>query len=120
MIWNIDYYVIYSTILIITVHKLGIALQSTVENLANVYEKYYKKTDSKPKFKSKKNEIKSYTMKLVKAKDNVNIEIIGKKIKLPKLGLVKIENSKDVDGNIKRVTVSRTQLVNILYLFFVM
>ncbi|MGM8224917.1 IS200/IS605 family element RNA-guided endonuclease TnpB, partial (plasmid) [Clostridium perfringens] len=37
------------------------------------------------------------------------IEIVGKGIKLPKLGLVKIENSRNIDGNIKRVTVSRTQ-----------
>ncbi|MDM0570188.1 transposase, partial [Clostridium perfringens] len=70
---------------------------------------YYKKTGGRPKFKSKKNEIQSYTTKLIKAKGNVNIEIVGKRIKLPKLGLVKIEISRNVDGNIKRVTVSRTQ-----------
>ena len=87
----------------------SIALQSAVENLGNGYDKYYKKTGGKPKFKSKKNEIQSYTTKLVKSKDNVNIEIIGKRIKLPKLGLVKIENSRTINGNIKRVTVSRTQ-----------
>ena len=87
----------------------SIALQATVENLGNAYDKYYKKTGGKPKFKSKKNEIQSYTTKLVKAKGNVNIEIIGKRIKLPKLGLVKIENSRTINGNIKRVTVSRMQ-----------
>ena len=87
----------------------SIALQSAVENLGNGYDKYYKKTGGKPKFKSKKNEIQSYTTKLVKYKDSVNIEIIGKRIKLPKLGLVKIENSRTINGNIKRVTVSRTQ-----------
>ncbi|SQB38512.1 transposase [Clostridium perfringens] len=87
----------------------SIALQASVENLGAGYDKYYKKTGGRPKFKSKKNEIQSYTTKLVKAKGNVNIEIVGKGIKLPKLGLVKIENSRNVDGNIKRVTVSRTQ-----------
>ena len=87
----------------------GIALQASVENLGNGYDKYYKKTGGKPRFKSKKNEIQSYTTKLVKAKNNVNIEIVGNKIKLPKLGLVKIENSRNVNGVIKRVTVSRTQ-----------
>ena len=87
----------------------SIALQAAVENLGNAYDKYYKKTGGKPKFKSKKNEIQSYTTKLVKAKGNVNIEIIGKRIKLPKLGLVKIENSRTINGNIKRVTVSRTR-----------
>ena len=81
----------------------SIALQASVENLGAGYDKYYKKTGGRPKFKSKKNEIQSYTTKLVKDKGNVNIEIVGK------LGLVKIENSRNVDGNIKRVTVSRTQ-----------
>lgn len=37
----------------------SIALQASVENLANGYDKYYKKTGGKPKFKSKKNEIQS-------------------------------------------------------------
>ena len=87
----------------------SIALQAAVENLGNAYDKYYKKTGGKPKFKSKKNEIQSYTTKLVKSKNSVNIEIIGKRIKLPKLGLVKIENSRTINGNIKRVTVSRMQ-----------
>ena len=87
----------------------SIALQASVENLGAGYDKYYKKTGGKPKFKSKKNEIQSYTTKLVKTKDNVNIEIIGKRIKLPKLGMVKIENSRIIQGDIKRVTVSRTQ-----------
>ena len=87
----------------------SIALQCAVENLGNGYDKYYKKTGGKPKFKSKKNEIQSYTTKVVKSKDNVNIEIIGKRIKLPKLGLVKIENSRTINGNIKRVAVSRTR-----------
>ena len=85
----------------------SIALQSAVENLGVAYDKYYKKTGGKPKFKSKKNEIQSYTTKLVKSR--VNIAIIGKRIKLPKLGLVKIENSRTINGNIKRVTVSRTK-----------
>lgn len=93
----------------------SIALQASVENLGAGYDKYYKKTGGRPKFKSKKNEIQSYTTKLVKIKTKntselkANIEIIGKRIKLPKLGLVKIKNSRTVQGDIKRVTVSRTQ-----------
>lgn len=87
----------------------SIALQSTVENLGIAYDKYYKKTGGKPKFKSKKNEIQSYTTKLVKSKDSVNIEIIGKRIKLPKLGLVKIKKTRTINGDIKRVTVSKTK-----------
>ena len=85
----------------------SIALQAAVENLGAAYDRYYKHIGRKPKFKSKKNEIQSYTTKLVKSK--VNIAIIGKRIKLPKLGLVKIKNSRTINGNIKRVTGSRTQ-----------
>ena len=87
----------------------SIALQTSVENLASGYDKYYKKTGKKPKFKSKKNEIQSYTTKVVKTKNNINIEIIGNRIKLPKLGLVKIKNSRTINGDIKRVTVSKTK-----------
>ena len=87
----------------------SIALQSAVEKLGNAYDKQYKHTGGKPKFKAKKNERQAYRAKVVKSKDNINVEIIGKRIKLPKLGLVKIENSRTINGNIKRVTVSRTQ-----------
>ena len=83
----------------------SIALQSTVENLGIAYDKYYKKTGGKPKFKSKKNEIQSYTTKLI----NGNIEIIGKRIKLPKLGLNKKKKTRTINGDIKRVTVSKTK-----------
>ena len=69
----------------------SIALQSAIENLGNAYDKYYKKTGGKPKFKSKKNEIHSYTTKLVKSKNSVNIEIIGKRIKF-KRNMVMIKN----------------------------
>ena len=43
----------------------SIALQASVENLGAGYDKYYKKTGGRPKFKSKKNEIQSYTTKKV-------------------------------------------------------
>jgi putative transposase len=46
---------------------------------------------------------------LVKSKSNANIEIIGKRIKLPKLGLVKIKNSRTINGDIKRVIISKTK-----------
>lgn len=87
----------------------SIALQSVIENLGAAYDRYYKKIGGKPKFKSKKNEIQSYTTKLVKSKSSANIEIIGKRIKLPKLGLVKIKNSRTINGDIKRVTISKTK-----------
>ncbi len=83
----------------------SIALQSSIENLATAYEKYYKKQGGKPRFKSKKRKgVTSYTTKCV----NHNIEVIGKNIKLPKLKKVKAKIHRSFRGNIKQATVSKT------------
>ena len=54
----------------------SIALQSAVENLADSYDRFYKKQTKQPKFKSKKNPVQSYTTKCV----NNNIRIEGNTI----------------------------------------
>lgn len=82
----------------------SIALQSSVENLANAYDKYYKHTGGRPKFKSKRNEIQSYRTKAV----NGNIKVLDKHIQLPKLGKVKFAKSREVRGDILNATVRRT------------
>lgn len=50
----------------------SIALQSSVERLGVAYDRFYQKEGGRPKFKSKKNKVQSYTTKYV----NGNIEII--------------------------------------------
>ena len=70
----------------------SIALQKSVENLADSYDRYYKKQNKQPRFKSKKNPVQSYTTKHT----NGNIAVIGNCIKLPKLGLVRFANSRKV------------------------
>lgn len=83
----------------------SIALQSSIENLANAYDKYYKKQGGKPIFKSKKkNDVTSYTTKCV----NNNIRIIGNYIKLPKLNVVKVKVHISFSGKIKKATISKT------------
>lgn len=57
-----------------------------------------------PKFKSKKNPVQSYTTKMT----NHNIKIIDNRIQLPKLGWMRFSNSRDMEGDIKRVTVRRS------------
>ena len=47
----------------------SIALQAAVENLGAAYDRYYKHIGRKPKFKSKKNDIRSYTTKKVKGEE---------------------------------------------------
>jgi putative transposase len=82
----------------------SIALQSAVESVADAYSRYYKKQNDKPKFKSKKNPVQSYTTKST----NGNIKLIDRHIQLPKLGLVRFATSKNIDGTIKRATIRRT------------
>ncbi len=81
----------------------SIALQKSVENLANAFDRYYKKQSNYPCFKSKKNPVQSYTTKYT----NGNISIDGNKIKLPKIGWVRFAKSREVDGRILNVTIRR-------------
>ncbi|WP_394237309.1 IS200/IS605 family element RNA-guided endonuclease TnpB [Niallia oryzisoli] len=81
----------------------SIALQKSVENLADSYDRYYKKQNKAPRFKSKKNPVQSYTTKYT----NGNITVIDKYIKLPKLGLVRFAKSREVEGRILNATIRR-------------
>ncbi|HFJ9375228.1 TPA: IS200/IS605 family element RNA-guided endonuclease TnpB [Bacillus nitratireducens] len=81
----------------------SIAIQSSLKNLADSYARFFKKQNKAPRFKSKKNRVQSYTTKYT----NGNIAIVGNKIKLPKLGLVRFAKSREVDGRILNATVRR-------------
>ena len=59
----------------------SVALQKSVENLADSYDRYYKKQNKQPRFKSKRNPVQSYTTKYT----NGNIAVIDNYVKLPKL-----------------------------------
>src|SRR5690625_1144899 len=79
------------------------ALQSSLQNLADSFLRFLKKQDKAPRFKSKNNNVQSYKTKYT----NGNIAIIGNKIKLPKLGLVRFSKSRDIEGRILHTTVRR-------------
>jgi len=81
----------------------SIAIQSSLRNLADAYSRFFKKQNDAPRFKSKKNKVQSYTTKHT----NGNIAIVGNKIKLPKLGLVRFAKSREVHGRILNATVRR-------------
>src|SRR5690625_3192568 len=81
----------------------SIALQSSLKNLADSYTRFFKKQNKAPRFKSKKNNVQSYTTK----ETNNNIAIVDNKIKLPKLGLVRFAKSREVHGRILNATVRR-------------
>ncbi|MEH6944242.1 IS200/IS605 family element RNA-guided endonuclease TnpB [Bacillus sp. JJ722] len=81
----------------------SIAIQSSLKNLADSYTRFFKKQNKAPRFKSKKNSVQSYTTKHT----NGNIAIEENKIKLPKLGLVRLAKSREVEGRILNATVRR-------------
>src|SRR5699024_3432848 len=81
----------------------SIAIQSSLKNLADSYNRFFKKQNKAPRFKSKKNRVQSYTTKHT----NGNIAINDNKIKLPKLGWIRFAKSREVEGRILNVTIRR-------------
>ena len=81
----------------------SIALQQSLRDLDQGFVNFFQKRASHPTFKSKHNHFQSY--RTVNQKDN--IRIVGRYIKLPKLGYVKVRQSMEV-GNIHHVTIEHT------------
>lgn len=81
------------------------ALQNAILTLGDAYKDYYSKSKGKPKFKSKKNPVQSYTSN--NSTDKKAIQIDGKRVKLPKLGWVKFANSRQINGEITSATIRR-------------
>lgn len=84
------------------------ALQSSIQTLNAAFLNFFRGVKNSqhigyPQFKSKRNRRRSYKSKRV----GENIAIIGNKVKLPKLGLVKCRVSKEVKGRILNATVSQ-------------
>lgn len=79
------------------------ALQSSLKDLDMAYQKFFKEHSGFPKFKSKKDNRKSYKSKYT----NGNIQYLGKYIKLPKLGCVKTKNKLVPEGRIVNATISQ-------------
>ena len=80
------------------------ALQNSLKDLESAYKKFFKKEGGYPHYKSKKSRNESYKTQ----NSQGNIEFIGKKIKLPKLGLVKCKGYREIEGRILNVTIRRT------------
>ena len=79
------------------------ALQSSLKDLDMAYKKFFKEHCGFPKFKSKKDNHKSYKSKYT----NGNIQYLDKYIKLPKLGYVKTKNKLVPQGRIVNTTISQ-------------
>ncbi|QXM07001.1 transposase [Crassaminicella indica] len=76
----------------------------SLRNLDTAFKNFFEGRADKPKFKSKRDNYKSYTSNFV----NNNIEINKGKIKLPKLKWIKAKVHRYVEGRIINATVSKT------------
>lgn len=81
----------------------SIALQQVLRDLDRGFVNMFQKRAKHPVYKSKHNHHQSYRT----INQGNNIRIVGKYLKLPKLGYVKIKQSLEV-GHINNVTVERT------------
>ena len=81
----------------------SMALQQSLRDLDTGYKNMYEKRAKQPRFKSKRHYKQTY--RTINQKNSIRIE--GKKIRLPKLGWVKLKQSMDI-GEIHNATISRT------------
>lgn len=79
------------------------ALQNALKDLDMAYKKFFKEHTGYPNFKSKKNRYKSYRTSCT----NNNIRFKNKRIKLPKLGFIKIRDKQIPQGRILNATISQ-------------
>lgn len=87
------------------------ALRSSLRNLDDAYQNFFHRIGKGsnpgfPTFKSKKNNRKSYETKNTRNSQDT-ICLVGKNIKLPKLGLVRCAISRQVEGRILSATISQ-------------
>ena len=83
------------------------AITNAIYDMDAAYKKFFTEHRGYPKFKSKKNNKKSY-----KTNNNVNngnhtIRIEDNKLRLPKVGMIRIVYSREIIGKISSVTVSQ-------------
>ena len=91
------------------------SLRNSIFNLEDSYKNFFAKRSGYPKFKSKFDK-QSYRTTCIRSNykgnyySNIKIDLINKKIKLPKLGLVDIRgyrNIENIDGRIVNATVEK-------------
>lgn len=82
------------------------ALNNAVFNMDSAYQKFFKEHSEFPKFKSKKDNRKSYSTNITH--NNIGVDFENNKIKLPKLKWVKAKVHREFIGIIKSATISQT------------
>ena len=80
-------------------------MQNALKNLDMAFQNFFARENvGYPKFKSKKNRYRSYRTSFT----NSNITFEGNRIKLPKIGKVRIRDKQILQGRILNATVSQT------------
>lgn len=80
------------------------ALQNALRDLDKAYKNFFKHSKNHPKEKRKRDRFQSYRT----TRSQNNIEFLGDKVKLPKLGKVKCKGYDEIKGKIVNATISRT------------
>ena len=83
------------------------SLQSSVKHLTDAYDRFFKKQNERPRFKSKRHPVQSYKTNIEKKNQLSEVSIVGSKLKLPKLKWVRFANSRQVAGRILNATIRR-------------
>lgn len=81
------------------------SLESTIENLDMSYQKFFKEKSGFPKFKSKRNNHRTYKTKFTN--NNIEIDFNKSKVKLPKLKWIKCKVHRLFKGRIINATISQ-------------
>lgn len=81
------------------------ALTNSIYNMDSAYQNFLKEHAGYPKFKSKKDNKKSYKTNF--CNNNLEVSFENNKIKLPKLKWIKAKISRNFNGKIKSATISQ-------------
>ena len=79
------------------------ALQNALRDLSDGFDRFFKKQNHYPRFKTKHHPKQSYQTQFT----NNNIEVKDNKVKLPKLGWVTFAKSRELEGRILNATIRR-------------
>ena len=81
------------------------ALTNSIYNMDNAYKKFFNENAGYPKYKSKRDNYKSYTTNYTNS--NIDVDFDNDKIKLPKLKYVKAKLHRRFNGIIKSATITQ-------------
>lgn len=80
------------------------SLQQSLEDLGMAYQRFFRKQSSFPVFRKKSNK---QSIRIMYVSNNIRFLENTSKIKLPKLGNVKIKKHREIEGRITSVTISK-------------